>query len=63
MTKHTSFKIGGPAEVFIKATSLDEIKSVKEVLELLKKRVKNHKRKKDYDKVIKEAEEEIKKVL
>lgn len=28
MKKHTSFKIGGPAEVFIKATSIDDIEKV-----------------------------------
>ena len=28
MSKHTSFKIGGPAEVFIKATTVEEVKTV-----------------------------------
>ena len=30
MTKHTSFKIGGNADIFIKATSIDEIKKILE---------------------------------
>ena len=28
MSKHTSIKIGGPAEVFIKATTIEEVKSI-----------------------------------
>ena len=28
MSKHTSFKIGGPADVFIKATTVEEVKAV-----------------------------------
>lgn len=31
ISKHTSFKIGGPADVFIKATSVDTIKKVVEI--------------------------------
>ena len=29
MKKHTSFKIGGPADFFVKLKSLDELKKVK----------------------------------
>lgn len=32
MDKHTSFKIGGPADIFIKAVSIDDIKSVLKVV-------------------------------
>ena len=28
MSKHTSLKIGGPAEVFIRATTVEEVKTV-----------------------------------
>ena len=31
MKKHTSFKIGGPADVYIKATSIDDVKQVIEI--------------------------------
>ncbi len=32
MDKHTSFKIGGPADIFIKAVSIDDVKSVLKVV-------------------------------
>lgn len=32
MSKHTSFKVGGPADIFIKAESIEEIKSVLKVV-------------------------------
>ena len=28
MSKHTSFKIGGPADIFIKVTKIEEIKNI-----------------------------------
>lgn len=31
MSKHTSFKVGGPADIFVKAVSIDDIKSVLEI--------------------------------
>ena len=33
MSKHTSFKIGGPADYFVKASSIDEIKFVLKLCE------------------------------
>ena len=32
MSKHTSFKVGGPADIFVKAYSIEEIKSVLKVV-------------------------------